>query len=173
MVLEATSSSDIRRIVQIVHDNPLCLSKLKWLPAESVLCLFFGKPACGSGPLRWYQLLWSRWDIPLEEWSLEVCEASSYAIDDPAEIECYTFEDIRYNKSDKMVSIITCEGLRIDVHVDALHLRVQPTGRGFGTRRVWYVAGAEIARAAEVSGQPEDRTEQPGKQQRQVFQRGA
>ena len=141
------------RIADVVHDNPFCLSQLRWQPTERILCLFCGTHARDTERIRWYHLLCSQWVVPLKECALEVCEVRSYSIDDPAEIDCYTFADIRYNQPDPIVSILTCEGLRIDAHVDALHLRVRSTGRPFGTRRVRYFLSAEITLGPRVRGQ--------------------
>jgi hypothetical protein len=145
VVVEVTEEQNLRAVVEVLHDQRFELESLAYAPEEATLRLAFEKEERAQVSQRWYQLLYSRWSVPLVEYIVEVRRVLSLEVTDHARIGSYTFNTLQYDASARELRIVACESLEIEIAVEGLDIAIQTTGIRVGDREIVTVFGCEIS----------------------------
>ena len=145
IVSQANTHRELDRIAETVHDQRFWVEHITYDQAHKILRIPFEKEDRCSLRGHWYQLLFHRWSVPVYEYVLEIRCASSYTIEDEAQISRYTINRVFYDLETSQVRLRACEDCAIIVDVTDLHIVIIDAHRALGARRVWTILGCEIS----------------------------
>lgn len=144
-VLHVQDPSQMAELNQLLPDQAFRLSWLRYNPDRRCLSLPVGIEGPPERRPRWWQVFW-REELPLIEHDLEFRHVRSYTVDDPSNIEQYTFGGARYHESAGQLTLESNEELTISMQIDRLDIIVTDRGREIGMRAASRVLGCHFSR---------------------------
>lgn len=118
---------EIDTISDFIHDCLFDLDDVKFDAQQSCLRIKFRRPE--PAKVRTQQEFWvlKRVELPIVECFLNVHEIADYSVNDSAQIGTYSLVDLKYNETDKTVSIVSAQTLEIKATVKTFEISVEET----------------------------------------------
>jgi len=132
-VLHVQDESQLADLNQLLPDQAFRISWLRYDPDRRCLSLPVGIAQPPEERPRWWQVFW-REDLPLIEHEFEFRNVRSYSVNDPSNVEQYTFGWARYHESAGRLTLESNEGLIISMEIDSLDIIVTDRCREIGMR---------------------------------------
>ena len=104
--LVVTNAEDLTELTFWIHDCFFCVSSIQFDPQKRVLSIPFARERLESTRKLGGKLL-KTFEVPKVACDLSFRNVMDYAIEDQQRIDCYDFNEVRYNLPDQKLVIVT------------------------------------------------------------------
>ena len=118
---------EIEKVSDFIHDCLFDLEDVKFDAEQSCVRIAFRRPEPAKA--RTHQEFWllKKVELPIVVCFLNINQVEHFSVKDPVQIGTYCLVDIKYNESDKTVSIISAQPIEIVASVRTLEISVEET----------------------------------------------
>lgn len=119
-----TQSKELHRINEVIHDYWFDLDELTFDQVTATLEIRFSRPPLESSARGFWRSLFSKGDACCANGRLRIHHVCSWSLEDPQEVGCYDFNELRFDESSRRVEVTTGVPLGLYAEVESLEVAV-------------------------------------------------
>lgn len=125
--LRATTEAALKKVTDLIHDHWFCVDDVVFDERRRVLSIKFQRASLEGEVVAKYLLLLRRRRFPVTEWYLRLGRVNGYRLEDSQAIQRYDFNEVKYDRERRIVTILTGIPMVFELTVEELDLTLEET----------------------------------------------